>query len=130
MQQFESFSNNVYIVGKDLLNAFYRLFYSQFCDSSDNVKTLCSKGFTSNLTEILLGNNRNYSSYRFSSKFTFILFLFFLANQKQESLFQQVSGLIAFLFFVYSESRSAWKPCRIQQTFIKEFSYMLYLFLL
>ena len=35
-----------------------------------------------------------------------------------------------FLFFVYSESRSTSKPCRIQQTFIKEFSYMLFLFVL
>ena len=35
-----------------------------------------------------------------------------------------------FLFFVYSESRSASKPYRIQQTFIKEFSYMLFLFIL
>ena len=34
-QQFESFSTNVPIVGEDLLRAFYRLFYLQFCDSSD-----------------------------------------------------------------------------------------------
>ena len=35
-----------------------------------------------------------------------------------------------FLFFIYSELRSTSKPCRIQQTFIKEFSYMLFLFVL
>ena len=34
-QQFESFSTNVSIVGEDLLRAFYKLFYLQFCDSSD-----------------------------------------------------------------------------------------------
>ena len=39
-------------------------------------------------------NNRNYNSYRFSYKFAFIFFLSFLTNQKQESGFQQVSGLV------------------------------------
>ena len=39
-------------------------------------------------------NNRHYNSYRFSYKFTFILFLSFLTNQKQESGFQQVCGLV------------------------------------
>ena len=53
LQQFESFSNNVPIVGKDfLLKGFYRLFYLQFCGSSDQWKTLYSKGFTSNLKDI------------------------------------------------------------------------------
>ena len=37
-QQSESFSANVSIVGKDLLMAFYRLFYLQFCDSGDQWK--------------------------------------------------------------------------------------------
>ena len=57
-------------------------------------KTLCSKGFTSNLRDILHQNNRNYNSYRFSYKFAFILFLSFLTNQKQESGFRQVGGLV------------------------------------
>ena len=39
-------------------------------------------------------NNRNYNSYRISHKFTFILFLTFLTNQKQESSFQQIGGLV------------------------------------
>ena len=34
-QQLERFSTNVPIVGEDLLMAFNRLFYLQFCDSSD-----------------------------------------------------------------------------------------------
>ena len=38
-------------------------------------------------------NDRNYKSCSFS-KPTFILFLFFLWSQKQESSFQQVAGLI------------------------------------
>ena len=42
------------INGEDFLRAFYRLFYLQFCDLSDLwEKTLCSKGFTSNLRDIL-----------------------------------------------------------------------------
>ena len=40
-------------------------------------------------------NNRNYNSYRFSDKFAFILFLSFLANQKQKSGFKQVGGVVA-----------------------------------
>ena len=39
-------------------------------------------------------NNRNYNSYKFSYKFAFILFFSFLTNQKQESGFQQVGGLV------------------------------------
>ena len=40
-------------------------------------KKLCSEGFTSNLRDIVLHeNNCDYHSYRFSYKFSFILFLF------------------------------------------------------
>ena len=35
LQQFESFSDNMPIVGDDLLRVFYRFFYLQFYDSSD-----------------------------------------------------------------------------------------------
>ena len=43
-------------------------------------------------------------------------YFFFLANQKQESGFQQVGGLVTrnIFGFVYSDSRSPSKPCRIQ----------------
>ena len=40
------------------------------------------------------GSNRNYNSYKFSYKFAFILFFSVLSNQKQESGFQQVDGLV------------------------------------
>ena len=43
---------------------------------------------------LLHENNRHYNSHRFSYKFAFILFLPFLVNQKQESGFQQVGGLV------------------------------------
>ena len=38
LQQFESFSPNASIVGKDLLRTFYRLFYLQFYVSGDQWK--------------------------------------------------------------------------------------------
>ena len=52
LQQFESFSTNVSIVGEDLLRARYRLFYLQFYLQVISEKTLCSKGFISNLRDI------------------------------------------------------------------------------
>ena len=60
------------------------------------------------------------------------LFCIFVENQKQELNFQQIDNLVTrnFLFFVYSESRSTSKVCRIQSTFIKGLSYMLYLLVL
>ena len=47
----------------------------------------------------------------------FYLLSFFLTNQKQESGFQQVGGLVTrniSVFLYYSESRSTSKACRIQ----------------
>ena len=43
---------------------------------------------------LLREDGRNYNSYRFSYKLGFILFLSFLANQEQESDFQQFGGLV------------------------------------
>ena len=40
------------------------------------------------------------------------------------------SGNEKYLFFVYSELQSTSKTCRIQLTFMQEFSYMLFLFVL
>ena len=48
--------------------------------------------------EFFYESNRNYNSYRFSDKFTFISFLTFGRNQKQVLCFEQVGGLIWFLF--------------------------------
>ena len=74
---------------KDLLGAFYKLFYLQFCDSSDQLK----KQILAMWKIFLHENNRNYNSYKFSYKFAFAPFLSFLRNQKQESKCQQVVGL-------------------------------------
>ena len=46
-------------------------------------------------------------SYRFIYKFAFILFLFFLTNQKQESGFQQVGGLVTRNISVFCLERVA-----------------------
>ena len=65
------------IVGKDLLRAFYRLFYLKFCDSSDQWKKHCVTKILLAAWEIFLHeNNRNYISYIFGYKFAFIVFLF------------------------------------------------------
>ena len=95
-------------------------------------KTMCSKGFTRIWEKYVHESNCNYYSYGFSYKFTFIHILSFLTHQEQESGFQQVGDLVTrnILFFVYSESHSTSKPCRVQQTFINKFSYMLFLFVL
>ena len=60
-----------------------------------------------------------------------MLILSFLTSKNQESDSQQICGLVTrnISVFVYSESRSTSKPCRIQQNFIKEFPYMLFLFI-
>ena len=60
--------------------------------------------------------NRNHNSYRFNYKFGLIHFLSFITNQKQETGFQQVVGLVTrnTSFFAYSESRSTSKSYQIQ----------------
>ena len=58
-------------------------------------------------------------------------FLSFRRNQKQESNFQQVGGLVTrniSIFFLQICATS--KVCRTQQTFTKVFSYMLFLVIL
>ena len=92
---FESFSTNVPIIGENLPRTFYRLFYLQFCASSDQWKKHCVAKVLLATWEILLHeNNRNYNSYRFSYNLAFLLVLSFPTNQKQESGFHKVSGLV------------------------------------
>ena len=60
-----------------------------------SVKTHCAAKVLLVIWDIFLHeNNCNYNSYRFSYKVALILFLSFLANQKQESGFQQVGGVV------------------------------------
>ena len=59
------------------------------------MKKQCVEKILLAISEIFLHeNNRNYNSYRFGHKFAFVFFLSFLTNQKQESGFQQVGGLV------------------------------------
>ena len=82
-----------------MLRAFYKLFYLQFCNSSDQWKKYCVAKVLLAIWETFLHeNNHDYDSYRFSYRFAFILFLSFFTNQKQESGFQQVYGLVMFLY--------------------------------
>ena len=78
-----------------LLRAYYSLFYLQFCDSNDQWKNTVARVLLAVWEIFLHENNHNYNSCRYSYKFAFILVLPFLTNQKQESDFQQVGGLVA-----------------------------------
>ena len=49
----------------------------------------------------LYENNRNSNSCKFCCKYIFIPFLFFHRNQKQESNFQQVGGLVTWNSFTF-----------------------------
>ena len=78
---------------------------------------LCFKGSVKKhcIAKILQGiwerflyeNNRNYNFYKFSYKFTFIPFLSFHRNQKQESDFQQIGGLVTRNSFAFGCRESA-----------------------
>ena len=60
-----------------------------------NEKTLSPAKVLLTIWDIFLReNNCNYNSYEFSCKLDFILFLSFLANQKQKSDFQQGGALV------------------------------------
>ena len=78
-------------------------------------------------------NNRNYNSYRFSYGFAFILLFSLSYKPKTRIRFSATwwsGNKKYFCFFAYSELCFTLKPCRIQYTFVKEFSYMLFLFVL
>ena len=85
-------------------------FIYSFNSSDQCKKTLCTKGFSSNL-RFLHQNNHNYNSYRFSYKFVFILFLSFLTSQKQGSSFQKSwwSGNDKYCCFLFIVSRALLK---------------------
>ena len=60
-----------------------------------SVKKHCVAKVLLATSEIFLHeNNCNYNSYKFNYKFTFVLFLCFLRNLKEESNFEQTSGLV------------------------------------
>ena len=55
----------------------------------------------------LYENKWNYDSYKFSFKFAFVPFSFFSRNQKQESNFQKVGGLVTTnICFLFIESKA------------------------
>ena len=57
-------------------------------------KTICTRILQGNWERFLYEKDRNYNYCKLSCKFTFTHFLFFQRNQKQESYFQQVGGLV------------------------------------
>ena len=68
------------MVGEDLLRAFYKLFYLQFCDSSDQ----CERYFYMKIIITIVPTNLFTNSL--------LSLFYFPRNQKQESNFQQVGG--------------------------------------
>ena len=105
----------MHIVGEDLLRAFYKFFmFTVFCFKWSVKKHCVAKILQGIWRRFLYENNRNFNSYKSSHKFNFISFLSFHKNQKQESNFQQVGGLVTsnILLFVDSESRYTSKVCR------------------
>ena len=72
----------------------YKLLYLQLFYSSDQRKNT-SNYFAGNLRVTFIWKiNQNYNSNRVINKFAFILLLSFLTDQKQDSDFQQVGGLL------------------------------------
>ena len=51
-------------------------------------KTLCGKGFTTNLREVFNESSCNYNFWKFGHKFAIIPLFSFRKNQKEESDFQ------------------------------------------
>ena len=105
-QQFESFSSNVPIIGKDLLRTFYNFFYFLFYITC-LVKKHCVVKVLPAIWEItdmkMIATIIPTDSY----KFVFILFLLLLTNQKQESAFQHVDCLVKTkisVFFIASRA--------------------------
>ena len=114
-EQLESSTTNIHKIIKDLLRAFYKLFSLQFCVSNDQWKKYCVVKILQGICKTFLcENNRNYNSCKFSSKFTFILFVL-SRNQNQESNFHQVGDLVTrnICFFVYSKLHSTSKVGQI-----------------
>ena len=107
-QQFKSFSTNVFIVGEDLLRACTGCFVDTFVIPVISEKrNSVAKVLLAILEIFLLENNRNYDPYGFSYKRAFILFFSFLTNQKEESGFQQVGGLVTRIISVFCLQRVA-----------------------
>ena len=125
------------MVGVALLRAFDKLFYLQFCDSSDQLKNIVQERFYQQFEiyfyiKIIGTIIPTYLVRNFSP-------LFVLSqNQKKKKKKKTRIKLSAscqfgnkvFCFLLYSESRSSSKARRTQLTFIKEFYQILFLLVL
>ena len=97
------------IVGEHFLRAFYRLFNLQICDSNDQWKTSVLAKVLVPIRGIFLHeNNRHYDSWRFSYKFTFIVFFFLSHKSKTTIRFSASwwSGNKNYFCFLFKASRA------------------------
>ena len=82
------------------------------------------------VTVIPITNSMLSSNYtQIINKFDFNFVCLFVKTKKQELNFHEVGDLVTrnVSFLAYSKSRSTSKKCGIQWTFVKGFSYMLFL---
>ena len=115
----------MHIVTEDLLRAFYKLFCLRFCVPSDQWKNSVAKIWQGIWDTFLYENNRNFNSNKFGKKVNFILSFHRNRKKRIQFLISWWSGNEIYFSFLVIESRSL-----LQKTFIKGFSYMLFLLVL
>ena len=116
----ESFSVNV----QDW-RMFNKLFYMHFCDLNDQCKTMWSKDFEINFYMKIIVT---IIPTNLITNLLLLLFCPFLQTKNKNQIFSSLTK--EFFSFVYIETHSTSKPLRIKKTFIKEFSHMLFLFVI
>ena len=92
----------MYIISDDLLWDFYKFFWLQSCVQVISEKTYCSKILFAIWKACLYQNDLNRNSYRTGNEPRIIPSFSFIQNQKQESNFQQVGGLVTRLTFQFN----------------------------
>ena len=113
--RWKSSSTPVRMIGEDLLRAFYKLLYLRFCVSNDQ-GTLCSKDFTRNLRDFYMKTIVTIIPTNLVTNSLSFLFCSFVETKNKNHIFSKLVVWLReiFLCFIYSESCSPSKVCRIQ----------------
>ena len=91
----ESFSTNAHRVWRGFAKGVLRVFLRTVLCFKWPVEKHCVAKFLKGISDrFSYENNRDYDFYKFSYKFAFISFLSSGINQKEESSFQQLGGLV------------------------------------
>ena len=78
------------MVGKDLLRVFYRLFYLQFCDSSDQWKNTVWKVLLAIWEMFLHENNHSYNFLRLVANWLLSSFCSFFQTKNKNQVFTKM----------------------------------------